>query len=321
MKKVIVFLNVLLVLACILLITLNKMLPSEDDILTRRDISFHYSVNKKLSDKLRRDSYELTEALKMNSNSRSIRCTSVSEANQIYFKWSQRLLSTAFRNRLSSIRLNASIDSVFIIDNMVWSNSSPQNPYQSPEFTMRERNDRMTPREILKLENIILSRYAAMTGQLNRDCLLADSYGFFETFEAFLSKGVDAPWLSDEMDILLPESLVVNETERVFISLNKKAIDRVVDSLQQAGLIDANLTNTYRSQIRLVSQDLKIRAIGFEEQPVTGHETTTWEFDITASDAVKAPIIIQVGLILKDRNENIELKFIDLKEKPMTIFD
>jgi len=285
MKKVVVFLNVLLVLVCIFLATAKELLPLSEDILIRRDISFHYFVNKKISDELRRESYKLTEALKKNSDSMSIRCTCASQANQIYFKWSQRLLSTAFRNRLSSSRLNMSIDSVFVVDSMILVNNSPQNSYRPPEFAMRERQDRMTPVEVLKLENVILSKYAAITRQLHEDCLLADSYGFFETFEDFLSKGVDAPWLSDEMGILLPEYLVQNETERVFISLNKKAIDRVVDSLQQAGLIDANLTNTYRSQIRLVSQDLKIRALSFEEQPVSGDGSTTWEFDITASDA------------------------------------
>jgi len=31
--------------------------------------------------------------------------------------------------------------------------------------------------------------------------------------------------------------------------------------------------------------------------------------------------VIQVGLILKDRNEKIERKFIDLKEKSITILD
>jgi hypothetical protein len=130
------------------------------------------------------------------------------------------------------------------------------------------------------------------------------TYCGFTNLEGFMMMSIGKKSIHDSLEVLIPNPIKIDLSERVQIKFNKKFVNSLVDSLKTVGQIQHHYRNTYVVKANLAGSDLQIRPFDNETQTITESEYTKWDYEITSPIIGIKNLRLSIGIALEDSAMN-----------------
>jgi hypothetical protein len=127
---------------------------------------------------------------------------------------------------------------------------------------------------------------------------------YFYDYEDVIMGKLGKRSIHDTLDVIIPNPMISKIPERIRVTLSKKYLDNLLDSLKEIGKVHRTSRNTSTALAKLFSDDCDVVPLDSERQFMLVSDYTTWEFQVVSTTPGMKTFKLQLGIVMADSSDH-----------------